>query len=357
MVSRTPRHAPAPARSGRQALVVSLGDGLEVQRATGLTSVTVDHRIGMVGIAELTLGGGDATWTGLEPGRRVQIRVAGSSGSPALFEGSITALRHQHRRGQASLTVVASDALHRLAVHTRSRAFGDPDRGVKHTDSQIVEQVVSHLGLTARVDRSEALRPYVVQSNESDLTFVLRLAARNDWTLCAEGPSTVVCGRRRAGAEVTVPRDGGGLIDLDYTWSPHAVPEQVAVSGWDYLSKRRTPAHASQVEAVGGGFRTTRTTGDPSMGAHLGEAHVQQPAAAAELARGALDRMAHALLRGRARIEGNGLVRPHTVVRFTGHPRGFNPIAHVVATRHRLVDGQYITDLRFTSNVPPGATP
>lgn len=309
----------------------------------GLQSVVVDQRVGMVGVAEITFAGLEQQWSALSVGATVVLRVRGV-GLP-LFEGRITAFRHRYHEGAATLTVVASDALHTLAAPPRSRAFGDPDAGVRHTDSDIVERVLADHGLAPRVDRSEARHPYVVQRNETDLAFVLRLAARNDWVVTAEGPTTVVCGRRPTETTLLIDR-AVGLVDLEYTVSPHAVPDQVAVSGWNYLTKTSAP-----------GFESRPSDGDPTHTLWLGDAQIEESTAATALARGVLQRAAHGLVRGRARVVGRGEVRPHRIVAFTGHPDGFNPTGYVVAARHRLIDGHYVTDLRFTSHTAPGVAP
>lgn len=316
----------------------------ELSRPEGLRSVVVDDRLGMVGVAELTVVGREHQWGAFRPDTPVTIQVLGGQPQSPLFHGTITGLRHTVRRGQQSLTVIASSVLHHLARSRHTRAFGDPDQHLRLTDAAIAAEVIRGHGLTPKVDGTTFARPYVVQRGETDLAFLQRLAHRNGWVVTTEGTRTVVCGQRRSQPEILVDRNADVLIDLDYTWSPGAVPEQLTVSGWNYLEKEPVTA-------------VVPSAGHAQEGPHVADAVAEQPSAARDHASGELLRRSHELVRGQARIVGNGLVRAHRVVRFAGLPDGFNPQGYVVAARHRIQDGTYVTDLRFTSDVPPGGRP
>lgn len=328
---------------------VSAGGGEFHQREPkGLEYISIEDHVGMIGMCELTfsVGDGHADWGAMEVGSDVEVKVGGDS--RPVFVGSITGLRHAYQKGKNTLTVVAMDPLHKLAATRETLTY------LEQKDSDIASTVIGRAGASAgTIDATDRTWDYVIQRNESDLKFLRRLAARNEYLLMANAGKVDFKKPQYSGRAAELPKDK--VISLDYSFSPRDVPKQITTYGWDYNAKQMVmgTATSGDIQTIGGGANAVDGAlfgGD----AVISDIWVDSQDSAKKLASSQLNRDARNFLRGRATIQGDGAVHAGGLVKFVGHPDGFNPTGFVVSSRHRIyVRGGFTTEVVFSSNTYP----
>lgn len=327
---------------------VSAGGGEFTQDdPKGLQYIAVEDHVDMIGVCELTFEVGDdnAQWGSMEVGSDIEVKVGGDS--RPLFKGSISGLRHAYQKGKNTLTVLAMDPLMKLQGTRETLTYLEQ----KHSD--IASTVISRAGASPGViDATSRVFPYVLQRNESDYKFLRRLAAENGYLLMAnEGKIDFKKPQYSGGTEI--PKDQ--VISMDYSMSPRDVPSQITAIGWDYNAKQKVEGTATSgdVNPIGGGANAVDGTLFPGD-AVISDIWVDDQDSAKELAASQLNRDARNFLKGRATIQGNGAMHAGGMIKFAGHPTGFNAEGYVLSSRHRVyVRGGFTTELVFNSNTYP----
>lgn len=105
-------------------------------------------------------------------GSELEIRI-GEDAADTLFKGEITALEERYGEGAPGLVLLVQDRLHRLARSRHCRSFED------QSPDDLVQSIAAEAGLRSDVQLS-GLNADWHQLNESDLAFLLRIAARFD---------------------------------------------------------------------------------------------------------------------------------------------------------------------------------
>jgi len=318
----------------------------------GLQYLSVEDHVDMIGVAEVSIGGNQGTeWDSLKIGSDVEIIIGGDDDTP-VFVGYITGLRHTYQNGRETLTVLAMDPLVKLASSRNTLVYE------KQTDSSIASDVMGAGGVTAgTVDPTSETRDYVFQRNESNLSFLRRLAARNGYVVRAIEGKVEFVAAQFGGSPIEIGKKE--VISLDYSFTTRNIPASVTCYGWDYVTKKMVEGSAgtSEVDAIGSssGTNVTSSLGDIWQGdCHVSDVWVNNQDAAKEMAKSALERMARSFLRGRSVVQGNGKLRTGVMVSFKGHRDGFNPTAYVISVRHRAFAGGGMTsEISFVSNTYP----
>ncbi|MBA2320295.1 MAG: phage late control D family protein, partial [Deltaproteobacteria bacterium] len=315
----------------------------------GLESISVEDHVDMIGVCELSFTRGSSAsgiqWASLTVGAVVEV-VFGGDTRP-VFKGKITAIRHGSNRGRHVAVVQAMDPLIQLSMSRRTKSFE------RMKDSDAANDAISASGGTpGRVDATTETRAHIHQRNESNLTFIRRLAARNGYLVyCNEGKVDFAKLQSSATA-LSIP--AAEMISLDYDMSPKSIPPSITVYGWDYVNKQRVEGRAtpSDVELIGGGQSSAENRGDIwGQDAFISDVWVDSQSAAKEHAVAEYNRLARSFMRGSGTMQCNGSLHVGVKVRFEEHRTGFNPEAFVMSSRHRVyVGGGATTEITFCSN-------
>ena len=157
-------------------------------------------------------------------------------GTDTIFEGRILGLEAHYPEGNApELSVLAEDRLQDLRMTRRTRTFGV---STHVNDTQIMQQIATDHGLTAKVDVKGPDYKVVAQVNQSDLAFLRERARCIDAEVWVDGNTL--------NAQSHTGRDGGTLNmtygrDLRSFSSLADLANQrtgVSVSGWDVAAKQ-----------------------------------------------------------------------------------------------------------------------
>lgn len=327
--------------------VADIGFDLTQSESQGLEELVVEDHIDMMGALRVTINEQGFDWSAINMGDGVSCGFGGSSDKT--FGGYITAFRHfSVEAGMEFFQIIALDPKIKLAASRHTRVFEEM------TDSDIVSAVLGEAGVeSGTVDSTSATFKYVLQRNESDLRFLMRLAARNGY---------VLQGNFEGKVDFKKPQYSGGGLELereklkafDYTVSSQNVPTEVTCYGWDYVAKEKVEGTASSVDTIGGGSDAVSETGmiwdEPSW---ITDVWVDDQGVAQAMAEAHLNRMARQFVQGRAVIEGDGQIRAGVKVKFKGFATGFNPEVVVVGSKHVVAHGEYTTEFWFEGNTKP----
>lgn len=118
----------------------------------------------------------------LKEGGALQAKLGYADDLHTVFDGEIVGLAPLFpESGVPMLRVEARTRMHRLQGAVRNRTFKDV------TDAEVVEKICGELHLTPRADATPTRHPYVVQYNQTDLTFLAGRARRIGFELRVEG--------------------------------------------------------------------------------------------------------------------------------------------------------------------------
>ncbi len=270
----------------------------------------------------------------------------GTSGTE-VFEGEIIAMEPTFStKGGTSLTVRALDKVHRLGRGRKTRVFEEM------TDSDVVSSVGGEAGLSVDADSTDETLPYILQRNESDVAFLKRLAARNNYLLrIADGKLAFKKPQfEGTGYEIKM---GENMTDFRIHYNTTGLVQNVVVRGWDIEAKEEIVGEAttSDVDQIGSGslgVDTAGTFGDST--AYVTDVPISSQSAADAVAQAEMNRIARKFARGTATIAGNEEVRAGTMVTFSGIKAAVNGTCFVVGSRHTISAGTgYTIELSFCS--------
>jgi phage protein D len=326
------------------------GETVTQAESLGLTVLVVEDHVDMVGVLKATVNAGGFDWSAVSIGDEIKAGFGGSA--EMAFAGFVTGVRHHSASGgQEFVTVIAMDPLCKLRASRRTKVY-DEDA----TDSDIVSTLLGEAGVDpGTVDSTSAKNKYVIQRNESDLTFLKRLASRNGYLLMGN-PEGKVDFKKVQYSGSPIELEQSAIMTFDYTLSHQNVPTGITVLGWNYKDKVKVEGAATDgdIEAIGGGANAVAETGTIwQEDAYISDVHVADDGAAKDMAIGELNRAARQFVRGRATVQGNGEIKAGALVAFKNFATGFNPEVFVISSRHVVEGGNYTTEFQFVGNTKP----
>lgn len=328
---------------------ITLGSQTLTQpESDGVESIVVEDHVDMVEMLTLRLSGVEGTpkWQA-EIGQTVEVKMG--EGGRVLFKGEITALEpNWGMDGISTLTIRALDNAHRLARGRKTRTFD------KKKDSDIAQSVGAESGLSVKADPTSETHDYVLQRNESNLTFLKRLAARNNFQVTVD-EGTLYFKKANVSTTPTKITMGKNLRSLRMNFNSQDQVTKVIVRGWDIRQKKEIvgTASASDVEAIGGGQAGAKLS-ESKFGeqiAYITDVPIASQAMATEVAKAELNRLARQFARGTCIVDGDDKLYAGAVVEFEGLQMPHNGKYYIVSTRHVVSPSSgYTTELAFCGN-------
>ncbi len=328
---------------------VTVGNAVYTQTdESGMQSLVIENHVDLVDMLTMRLGGSEdePTWN-FTLGDDVEARVG--SGNVLLFKGHVTALEPSFQaEGGATITIRALDPVHILGRGRKTR-FWEEVR-----DSDIVTEVGQECGLTVQADPTDETHSYVLQRNESNVAFLKRLAARNNFQLRVEEGKLIFKENQYSGEETEISL-GDDLHSLRMSFNSVDQVSQVVVRGWDINEKQEIvgTATSTDITRIGGGNLglSDCETAFGSTTAYVTDVPVSSQTQATAIATAELERLARQFARGSGSVQGNDAVRAGAVIRFSGLSSPYDGLYYVVASRHIISSATgYTTEFTFCSN-------
>jgi phage protein D len=313
----------------------------------GLEHLVLEDHVDMVSYLALRLSGGEGQprWK-VELGDPVEVKLG--AGDKLLFAGEVTALEPAWTENGTYLTVRALDNTHRLARGRKTRWFKDKK------DSDIAASVGGESKLSVQTDPTSEVHAYTLQRNESDLAFLRRLAARNNFKLSVEEGKLLFKKADFDGAGATLTM-GTDLKSCRMQFNTQEQVSKVVVRGWDIRKKEEIVGTASSgdVDTIGSGevgaSLATAKFGDHV--AYITDVPVASQSEATALAKAEMNRLARQFCQGTALAEGNDALRAGATLTLKGLTPGSNGTFFIVSSRHVIsTQSGYTTEVSFVSN-------
>lgn len=172
-------------------------------------------------------------------GDRVVIAMRAEGDPVQITAGEVTGVAlEQGAAGRHELVVSGFDVAHRLAQAPKRRSFQ------RMSDADIARLVAQEYSLEPDVDGAPEVLDHVLQSNETDLSFLRRRADRIGFD-CWVTAQTLHFKRKPSGVgEPPALRWGENLLRFDVRFSATERCDEVVTRGWDPLGKRSVLGHA-----------------------------------------------------------------------------------------------------------------
>jgi hypothetical protein len=277
-------------------------------------------------------------------GRSVEIRIGYGSpkGLPLVMSGLVTEISTSFSDGAPQLRVTGFDQLYRLGKSNEPRSWENK------RDSEVVSELARTKSIRTDSVRTEPEKPRIEKGQETDLSFIEKLAKRNSATFYMRGDTLRFGPRNNDKDGVMLLEWGKGLLSFDPEANLAEQVSDVQVFGWSPQQARPIRGRSQDGEETG------REGGRRSGGEHVAEAlgapvvlHVRQPVRS----QGEADRRARALLEERAEkfIKGRGEciglpeILPDTNVGMTGIGRLFSRVYYVEQATHSIGPNGYRT--------------
>lgn len=328
---------------------VKIGDTTFKQsEADALESLVLEDHVDMVEALTVRVSGHEQApeWN-FEIGMPVEAKLG--AGAVLLFKGEVTALEPSwSAEGVMTMTIRAYDHTHRLARGRKTRWFNDK------TDTEIAQTVGAECGLSVDADPSGDPSAYTLQRNESNLAFLKRLAAKNNFRLTVDEGKLLFKKADSASTPTTITM-GSNLRSLRMSFNSVEQATKVIARGWDVREKKEIVgiATTSDIESIGGGTvgadHAEKKFGEAT--AYITDVPITSQSQANILAKAELNRIARQYGKGSCTVDGNDALRAGAVVEFSGLNQPHNGKYYIIATRHVVSsNGGYLTEVTFCSN-------
>lgn len=313
----------------------------------GLQRLVIEDHQDTCDMLTLQVGGTEnqPTW-GFKIGDTCEAQVG--SGSTNLFKGEIVAMEPGFQvEGIASMTVRCLDHAHRLGRGRKTRFWEDKK------DSDVAQEVGAECGLSVDADATEETHPYILQRNESNIAFLKRLAARNNF-LCTVRDGKLQFKKATFSGGSTKVEMGKSLRSVRFSFNSMDMVQQVVVRGWDIKKKEEVVGQATtgDITAIGGGQKGADVAGAfGSAIAYVTDVPVTSQSMANAIAKAEMERMARQFCHGTGSIQGNDAVRASSMVEFAGLANNLDGKYYVIGSRHVVSNRTgYTTEFTFCSN-------
>jgi phage protein D len=313
----------------------------------GLQQLVIEDHVDMVSMLTLRAGGAEEQpeWK-FKIGDEVEAKLG--AGDQPVFKGEVTAIEPGFQVGGIStITIRALDHVHRLGRGRKTRFWEN------RKDSDVVKEVGAECQLGVEADETNNTIPYILQRNESNVAFLKRLAARNNFLLVVDNNALHFKRASFQGSTKAITM-GDNLRDMRMSFNSIDQVQQVVVRGWDIKKKQEIVGTAStgDIEKIGGGaLGADQAACFGESVAYITDIPVSSQQVANAIAKSELERLARQFCRGSATIQGDDSLRAGTMVEFAGLSKGFNGKFYVVSSRHVVSNrAGYSTEIRFCSN-------
>jgi phage protein D len=334
------------------------GSDVPVEAKADITRVSVEESLDSASTFAIELSNWDmemqrVTWSDaplFQPGGAVEIQMGYGGELETVIVGEITGLELSFpERARALLTVRGYDRLHRLRRGRRTRSY------LQSRDSDVARRIASDLGLKPDgVEDSDEVHAYLLQTNQTDIDFLLTRARAIGYELLVEDKTLrfrkIKSDRAKA---ITLSFTHGLMTFYAYLSTADQVSE-VIVRGWDPRKKKPLvgQARASDLTATMRGAQVGPAAAQSLFGPRT-LAVVEHPVATQNeanlLAKGLLTDLALNYVVGEGTAVGDPAIRVGTVIELDGLGRRFNGFYYVTQVAH-VWDGQFVTHLQVRRN-------
>ncbi len=175
-------------------------------------------------------------------GAEVEIAFRADRDMTVVTRGEVTAVAIEPASEGHHLVLTGLDVTHRLHRGPRSRTF------IEMTDADIAAQIAREHGLDTDIDSTREVRPYVLQSSQSDFVFLSDRAAQIGFELWITDRTLHFKPRPRASSSPPDLEYGENLNTFRVRFSSAERCDEVVVRGWDPVAKQAIEGRSDNVD-------------------------------------------------------------------------------------------------------------
>jgi uncharacterized protein len=319
--------------------VVVNGRKLERELAWQISGVTVEDSLDNPSMFTLDVVSNDSGASWLDDDKRfaigdkieIQLGYSGT-GVQSMIDGEVTALEIEFTaRGLPRMSVRGYDCRHRLQRGRKVRTF------LKQTDADIARQIASEANIKAEIKDTKIRHDYIIQANQTDLTFLQERARSIGHEIHVEGGTLHFrpMGHTAAPA-LSLSFDRADLSEFRAQLSTAGQMSKVTVRRGD-INQNTTVASEATGAAKMGGQSSAPALVEKAFG-EAQELLISPPIAiedeASALARARLDALALRLVRSEGLGPGRPEIRAGKVIEIQGVGKRFSGPYYVTAANH-----------------------
>jgi Rhs element Vgr protein len=330
-----------------------LSDGTAVPATAEIVSIDIWQELNRIPRAKITILDGSAseqTFAVSEedwfiPGKEIEILVGYSSDETPLFSGIVTGQTIKVRPGGNSILMVeCADPAVKMTTKPRSKYFYDT------AESDLFETLISgYSGLTAEIEATSHVHKEILQYQSTDWDFMLSRADVNGLFCLADGGTVYVASPDFSQEPAVTIAYGLNLLEMDAELDGTKQFSSVKGTSWDYsLSENSEKEAISVMPSIPGNVSSSDLADSLENDELVLRAGAKIPDVLLQKWTDS-KMMKHELakVRGRAKVEGLGAVKPGTVIALEGIGDRFNGSAFVSGVKHTVYKGEWTTDLQF----------
>jgi uncharacterized protein involved in type VI secretion and phage assembly len=279
--------------------------------------------------------------SGFAIGATLEVKLGSTDESvtQTLFKGEIVTVEPDFRAGGVAMVVRAYDKTHRMMRSRKQRTFAN------QTSSDIVSKVCRDYGLSINARPSGGPHDFVLQHNETDFEFILRLGRRIGFEFIVDDGAATF-GPPDPGAEAVELRYPEELRSFKPRITAVQQVEEVNVRGFDLKSKKEVVSTKSRPNQLTEAGITRKQVASKFSGATLEIAgqSFENKGEADAMAQAMLDQLANAYLGAEGTCSGNPKVKAGVLLNISGVGSNYSGKYRVAKATHVLRGGAgYIT--------------
>jgi phage protein D len=286
----------------------------------------------------------------LSEGTEVEVKVGYVDDLNSIIKGEVTALEPEFPDNEApSLKIQGYDRLHRFRRGRKTRSF------VQMKDSDIAGQIASELGLTAQADDTSVTHDYVLQSNQTDIDFLLERARRIHFEVTVKDKTLNFRKAANDQSKVVSLQYGLTLQSFYPRLSTMRQVGEVVVKGWNALTKEIIVAKSQRGDEISkmkgeklgvvistGAFQASEKVIVDKPIFSMGEAQ--------QMAKGKFNEMSNEFITGEGTAIGNMDIRAGAVVELEKLGKRFSGLYYITSSTHTVGPRGYNTKFTVARN-------
>ncbi len=292
------------------------GTRLSVEQEGAVKQIIINDRLNVPSSCSIILSDTEKMWmddSAFEEGVAVSVHLGYKDDIDEVFNGEITGMDVQFRKGAGTTTVVKClNTIHRLRRVKKHRIFSET------TDTDIFDEIASENGLSLEIDDIGGDKLFMIQKDITDHEFILGAAMRYGCKLWAHEKNLYFKKENEEDSEEIILEWGKTLKDFSASLDTSNIITEVSVTGWDNdKGESFTGMKAfGDVSPVGGS-----TLGGDSVDSNFGgaavsitDAKVLDQSEAEQLALDVLNANSFNFMKGSGACGGNFLIKAGVLV-------------------------------------------
>ena len=311
----------------------------------------IRDRINRIPLVILIIADGDRSIQNFEtsnkdffiPGKSIEIKAGYHTDETTIFKGIVFQQSIRIREGSSRLYVKCKDEYFKTTIAKKNRVL----EAVK--DSDAIETILSDYNLKKEVDSTSVTHQELVQVNATDWDFILsradangRICMVNDGKLIIDKPTF----KTNDAFEFSY---GKHIIEFDGEINGQKQYEGVMAKSWDFAGQEIIDTDGQEPSYTGTGNLNGSTIssdlGQPIYELfHSGNLKTEELQAWAD-AKLLRSRLAQAV--GRLKVQGTAEIQLGQMIKLSGVGERFNGHVFVSGILHKIVSGNWTTDIQF----------